>query len=136
MFAQSAIVLFNKLGGKQVRDIVEIRLKELQKRMDDNGRKITLDVDDAAKDWLGAAGVSPLYGARPLSGVLQNHVLIPLSRFIIEESIRDGEVARVSFDRRRNRVVVLRNHESTQGGYDDSMDLDDDLNDPEMQDLD
>lgn len=119
-----------------MRDIVEIRLKELQKRMDDNGRKITLDVDDAAKDWLGAAGVSPLYGARPLSGVLQNHVLIPLSRFIIEESIRDGEVARVSFDRRRNRVVVLRNHESTQGGYDDSMDLDDDLNDPEMQDLD
>lgn len=130
------IVIFNKLGTAQVRDIVDIRLKELQKRMDDNGKKIVLDVDNAAKDWLGAAGVSPIYGARPLAGVIQNNVLIPLSRYIIDESIQENETARVRFDAERNRVVVVPNHEVAGGAYDDeSMDVDD-LDGPEVEQLD
>lgn len=130
------IVIFNKLGSAQVRDIVDIRLRELQKRMDENGKKITLDVDNAAKDWLGAAGVSPIYGARPLAGVIQNNVLIPLSRYIIDESIQEHETARVRFDPQRNRVVVLPNHEGSGGAYDDEdMDVDD-LDEPEIEHLD
>jgi ATP-dependent Clp protease ATP-binding subunit ClpB len=102
-----------------VRDIVNIRLREVQKRIEDNGRKIILDVDDGAKDWLAAAGVSPTYGARPLAGVIQQNLLIPLSRFIIAEAIRDGETAKVTFDAPHNRIVVQPNHSI------DGMELDD-----------
>ena len=93
-----AIVIFARLGSNQVREIVYLRLRELQKRINDNDRKITLEVEPAAKDWLGAAGISATYGARPLANVIQQSILIPLSRYIIEESIKDGESARVTFD--------------------------------------
>lgn len=98
--------------------------RSFAQRIDENGKNITIEVDDAAKDWLGAAGVSPLYGARPLAGVIQNNLLIPLSRYIIEESVQEGETAHVRFDPQRNRIVVVPNHPNMVTG-DDSMDLDD-----------
>lgn len=117
-----AQIIFNKLGGDQVRQIVDVRLKELQKRIDDNNKKITLNISDEAKDWLGAAGVSPLYGARPLASVIQRNLLIPLSRMILSEAVRDGETARVTLDARANRLVVVPNHQTNQDG----MDIDED----------
>jgi ATP-dependent Clp protease ATP-binding subunit ClpB len=54
--------------------------------------------------------------------VITNELLNPLSRYIIEESIRDGEDARVTVDHKANRLVVLPNHASSFKG--DDMDLD------------
>lgn len=59
-------MIFNRLGSTEVRKIVDLRLREVQQRLVTNGRDVTIDVSEAAKDWLGAAGVSPQYGARPL----------------------------------------------------------------------
>lgn len=115
-----------------MREIVDIRLREIQKRIETNGRKIVLDVEPEAKDWLGNAGVSPVYGARPLASVIQQNVLVPLSRYIIEERIKDGETAKVRFDGPTNRVIVIPNHESEFSG----MDLDDDNFDmPDARDI-
>ena len=61
-----SIVIFSRLAGAEIRKIVELRLREVQQRLVANGRDVTIDVSEAAKDWLGAAGVSPAYGARPL----------------------------------------------------------------------
>jgi len=108
-----SIIIFNRLGSAQVRQIVDVRLREVQQRLIDNGKTITLQVDDAAKDWLGHAGVSPLYGARPLARIIQSELLVPLSRRLLEESIRDGEVARVILDAPRNRLNVVPNHAAT-----------------------
>ena len=69
----SAIVVFNPLSKTNIRKVVELRLVEVQDRLREKG--ITLSLDDAAKDWLGAAGYSPAYGARPLNRVIQTEVL-------------------------------------------------------------
>lgn len=87
-------------------------------------------MDDAARDWLGQAGFNPQYGARPLNRTIQNELLHPLSRMILEERIRDGEPARVTADWKANRLYIMPNHEAT------SMDIDgdvDDLDDDEIR---
>ena len=72
----STIVVFNPLSKSSIRKVVELRLLEVQERLKD--KNVTLNVDNAAKDWLGAAGYSPAYGARPLNRVIQNEVSKPL----------------------------------------------------------
>lgn len=105
--------------------IVDVRLADIRKRLTD--RKITLDVDDAAKAYLGSIGYSPTYGARPLNRAIQTEMLNPLSSLILEDRVRDGEVARVRFDGPHNRLVILPNHRGMPNP--DGMDLDDDDDD-------
>jgi len=68
----SAIVVFNPLSKSNIRKVVELRLAEVQDRLKE--KMITLSLDNASKDWLGAAGYSPAYGARPLNRVIQTEV--------------------------------------------------------------
>ena len=58
------ILLFRRLSREDMTGIVEIQLRRLQQLLAE--RKITLEVDDAAKRWLADAGYDPVYGARPL----------------------------------------------------------------------
>jgi len=118
-----SIIIFNRLMRSEVRSIVDIRLKEVQKRLQTNGKNITLDIDNKAKDFLASVGYNPIYGARPLNRAIQNELLNPLSRYIIDESIRDGEVAKVTCDQKANRLVIAPNHQPT--AYMDVDDLDD-----------
>lgn len=53
-------IVFNKLSRETLRSIVDLRLSEVQNRVDD--RQITLNVDDTAKSWLTEHGYSPIYG--------------------------------------------------------------------------
>ncbi|GAA5896934.1 ATP-dependent Clp protease ATP-binding subunit [Sporobolomyces salmoneus] len=106
-----SIVIYNRLSRHDVRSIVEVRIQELQKRLRANGKDITLDVSKPALDFLASVGYHPAYGARPLNRAIQNELLHPLSKFIIDESIRDGETARIDFDPQANRLVVIPNHE-------------------------
>jgi ATP-dependent Clp protease ATP-binding subunit ClpA len=71
----SAIVVFNPLSRSNIRKVVELRLIEVQGRLKE--KNISLNLDDSAKDWLGAAGYSPAYGARPLNRVIQTEVWYP-----------------------------------------------------------
>lgn len=124
----SDVVIFNTLSRKEVRKIVDIQLIEVQKRLTNNGRKIILDVDEGAKDWLAAAGYNPVYGARPLGRTIQHEILNPLSRMLIEERIKDGEKAHITADLRANRIVIKPNHDSVFiNGVDDSDDDDMDV---------
>ena len=99
--------------------IVDIRLKEVQERLTD--RKMKLELDDAAKNYLMSIGYSPVYGARPLNRAIQQELLNPLSVMILSERIRDGETVRVTFDGPHNRLQIIPNHEGTG----ETMDVDD-----------
>jgi len=68
----SAIVVFNPLSRENIRDIIDLRLVEMEERLKD--RNIILQLDDGAKDWLAQTGYSPAYGARPLNRVIQTWV--------------------------------------------------------------
>jgi ATP-dependent Clp protease ATP-binding subunit ClpB len=77
-----------------MKGIVDIQLQRLQKLLVD--RKMTLDVDDKAKEWLGEVGYDPVYGARPLKRVIQRELQNPLAEMILAGRIVDGETVHVT----------------------------------------
>ena len=124
-----SIVTFRKLARSDVRRIVDIRLKELQMRLRDNGRRSRLVVDESAKEWLGSVGYSPTMGARPLGRAIQEQLLHPLSLLLLRGEIHnDDPVIHVTFDPHRNALLVKPNHEPSVPageGDEDLMDEDD-----------
>ena len=88
------ITLFHRLSEKHMHAIVDIQLKQLEKRLID--RKITLDLDESAKDWLAHAGYDPVYGARPLKRVIQKKVQDDLANMILGGEIKDGDKVHVT----------------------------------------
>src|SRR4051812_13989268 len=87
------IILFHRLARSEMGAIVEIQLGRLQKLLDD--RKITLEVDEDAKNWLADKGYDPAYGARPLKRVNQKNVQDPLAELVLSGEIADGSTVRV-----------------------------------------
>lgn len=131
----NSVVIFNRLTRKEIRKIVDLRITEIQKRLEDNGRKVHIQVSDEAKDYLGNAGYSPAYGARPLARLIEKEVLNRLAILILRNSIRDGETAHVELD--DNKIVVLSNHPDS-GTDDDDEDMydEDDVEDVIGEDMD
>ena len=128
-----SIVTFRKLGRMDVRRIVDIRLKEVQKRLIENGRHSRIMVDEEAKNWLGSIGYSPTMGARPLGRAIQDQLLNPLSLLLLRGQIHnDDPEIHVSFDKYRNALTVQANHEAVPGTLDDDdVDMEeDDLDEP------
>ncbi|KAG8993211.1 hypothetical protein FRB90_000743 [Tulasnella sp. 427] len=117
------IIIFRTLSQDNVTSIVDIRLKEIAQRL--APRKITLDLNKDAKHYLASVGYSPVYGARPLSRAIQHELLNPLSMYLLEERIRDGEKCRVTFDGPHNRLKLHPNHRP-KAVKAEAMELDDD----------
>jgi ATP-dependent Clp protease ATP-binding subunit ClpB len=88
------IILFHRLRREHMANIVDIQMKRLQKLLAD--RKITLNLDETAKTWLGNKGYDPAYGARPLKRVIQKYVQDPMAEMILEGKVHDGETVEVS----------------------------------------
>ncbi len=107
----SSIVIFNRLSRKEIRKIVDVRLDEIQKRLASNDRKVKIYCSDDVKDYLGSAGYSPAYGARPLARLIEKEVLNRLAVLILRGGVQDGEVARVVME--DGRINVLPNHEGS-----------------------
>jgi ATP-dependent Clp protease ATP-binding subunit ClpB len=96
------ILLFRRLSRADMRGIVDIQLARLQKLLDD--RKIVLDIDDKARNWLAETGYDPVYGARPLKRVIQRTVQNPLAEAVLAGRVRDGETVPV---RLRDGALVI-----------------------------
>ena len=88
------IVLFRRLQRSDMAAIVEIQLAGLRKLLAD--RKIGLELDRTALDWLAAEGYDSTYGARPLKRVIQRSLQNPLAGMILEGGIKEGDTVRVS----------------------------------------
>ncbi len=87
------VVVFHPLTRAEIRQIVEIQLGSLRKRLAD--RDIGLDVSTAAMDLLADAGFDPVYGARPLKRAIQQRLENPLAEAILRGSFGPGDVIRV-----------------------------------------
>jgi len=88
------IIVFDRLTRSEMGGIVEIQLRRLEKRL--LARKITLDLDAAAKQWLADEGYDPVFGARPLKRVIQHALQDPLAEMILSGEVLDGQTIRVS----------------------------------------
>jgi ATP-dependent Clp protease ATP-binding subunit ClpB len=90
------IVIFDRLAREDMAGIVDIQLGLLGKRL--AIRKITLELDDAARKWLGDKGYDPVYGARPLKRVIQTYLQNPLAEKLLGGEVLDGATVRVTAD--------------------------------------
>jgi ATP-dependent Clp protease ATP-binding subunit ClpB len=93
--------LFLPLTRGQIKRIVGLQLKSLQKRLAD--RQITFEPTDAALDLIATAGYDPVYGARPLKRYIQRHVETALGRKLIAGDIADGTM--VTLDAKDEKLV-------------------------------
>jgi len=87
------IILFHRLGQEHMAPIVDIQVNRVQKLLKD--RKITLDLTDGAKKWLGRVGYDPVYGARPLKRAVQRYLQDPLADKILRGEVPDGSTVHI-----------------------------------------
>ena len=87
-------IIFDRLKRADMDGIVTIQLARLTKRLE--GRKITLDLDAAARTWLADKGYDPVYGARPLKRVIQRYLQDPLAQRLLAGDILDGATVPVT----------------------------------------
>lgn len=104
-----ATVVFNKLGRSTVLDVVGLRLQDVATRL--AGRRVTIDVDDQAKEWLAERGYSSVFGAREVARIVRSEVLFPLARKLLEGRIRDGDAVTIRASADRKTLEIQDVHE-------------------------
>ena len=87
------IILFHRLGVDHMAPIVDIQVGRVGKLLKD--RKVTLDLTDAARAWLGRVGYDPVYGARPLKRAVQRYLQDPLADLILRGDVPDGSNVKI-----------------------------------------
>jgi len=87
------IILFHRLGQAHMAPIVDLQMARVAALLKD--RKITLDLSEAAKRWLGRVGYDPVYGARPLKRAVLRHIQDPLADLLLAGDIPDGHVVHI-----------------------------------------
>jgi ATP-dependent Clp protease ATP-binding subunit ClpB len=106
------VVIFQALGKAEIKQIVEIQLRSLRRRLAE--RNITLELTEAAKELVAREGFDPVYGARPLRRAIQKEIVQPLAIRLLRGEFHDGEHIRV--DARDREIVFERVSESTPAG--------------------
>jgi ATP-dependent Clp protease ATP-binding subunit ClpB len=89
------VVTFRALGSEELTGIVDIQVGVLARRL--AARRLTLQVTDAAREWLALNGFDPVYGARPLRRLVQSAIGDQLARGLLSGEIRDGDTVLVDW---------------------------------------
>ena len=87
-------IIFDRLARADMGAIVQIQLKKLEARL--AARKIVLDLDKAARDWLADEGYDPVYGARPLKRVIQRNLQDQLAQMLLAGEVLDGSTVTIT----------------------------------------
>jgi ATP-dependent Clp protease ATP-binding subunit ClpB len=96
------IVIYRTLGNAQLSQILELRLNELRKLLED--RAISIELTEPARQLILASGSDPAYGARPLKRALQRMIQDPLAMKILDGQILHGAHVRIDVDRESNHL--------------------------------
>ena len=96
------IVIFDYLGAEEIKQIVDLELNKVQKRL---GKKdIRIVVSEKAKQSLARQGFDPNLGARPLKRIIQKLILNPMALKIVTDEIRDGDT--ISIDAEKDNIIL------------------------------
>jgi ATP-dependent Clp protease ATP-binding subunit ClpC len=83
------IIVFHELTEEQLRNIVDLMVKDLQRRLAE--RKLGVELTEKAKTWLAKEGYDPIYGARPLRRAIEHSVENPLSTRLLRGEFKEGD---------------------------------------------
>ena len=98
------VVIFESLSAEQLRGIVDIQVAQLAARLE--ARRLVLDVDAAALDWLAERGYDPAYGARPLRRLVQKAIGDELAKRLLAGDVRDGDRVVVTLAEDGEKLVI------------------------------
>ncbi len=98
------VIVFNNLSEENLKQIVEIQVKYLQRRLAE--KKIDLSLSEKVKKYLAEKGYDPVYGARPLKRVIQKLVENPLAGKIIAGEIKEGEGVKIDYSDSLNTITI------------------------------
>ena len=90
------VIVFDALSTSELTQIVDLQVDRLAARL--AGRRLTLTVTPAAREWLALTGFDPVYGARPLRRLVQSAVGDQLARALLAGDILDGDQVTVDVD--------------------------------------
>ncbi|HET8601058.1 MAG TPA: AAA family ATPase, partial [Segeticoccus sp.] len=102
------IVIFDALTTEELARIVDLQVDALARRLRD--RRITLEVTDAAREWLALTGFDPAYGARPLRRLVQTQIGDQLAKLLLAGQVRDGDTVVVDLDEVNDALVLTPQH--------------------------
>jgi len=88
------VVIFRSLNREDMKSVARIQLQRVKGLLE--AQRLELEVPEAALDWLAAEGFDPLYGARPLKRLIQQVVVNPLSRLVLQGQLQPGGLARLT----------------------------------------
>jgi len=100
------VVLFDPLGTEELTRIVDLQVALLDRRL--APRRISLEVTDAAREWLALTGFDPAYGARPLRRLVQSAIGDALAKALLAGEIQDGDTVKVDMDPEGDGLAVIR----------------------------
>jgi ATP-dependent Clp protease ATP-binding subunit ClpC len=97
------IITFSTINREQMREIVDLQMKEVQDRLSEQG--LMVEVTDAARNWLADVGYDPSFGARPLRRALQKYVESPLSISLLSGQFTAVDIILVDVDEATSTLV-------------------------------
>jgi ATP-dependent Clp protease ATP-binding subunit ClpB len=100
------VIVFDALTTGELTKIVDLQVERLAARL--AGRRLTLTVTPAAREWLAVTGFDPVYGARPLRRLVQSAVGDQLARALLSGEILDGDEVLVDVDEAQDALSVQR----------------------------
>jgi ATP-dependent Clp protease ATP-binding subunit ClpA len=98
-----AIITFNALSPETIDRVVDKFVLQLEGQLADRG--VTIELSPEARAWLGKKGYDPLYGARPLGRVLQEHLKKPLADELLFGNLQKGGVVVVGFNKETEKLT-------------------------------
>ncbi|MFQ5792791.1 MAG: AAA family ATPase, partial [Acidobacteriota bacterium] len=104
------IIIFSPLSTEQMKEIVDLQMKQIRDRLAEHG--LSVELSDAARDWLAHEGYDPAFGARPLRRALQKFVESPLSVKILQGEFAEGDTVIVDYDESQGNVTFRRSEGS------------------------
>ncbi|CAO1625750.1 unnamed protein product [Sympodiomycopsis kandeliae] len=107
-------LVFNKLSQEDLKQIVELRISEIEKRL--SAQRISIQVSDQVRDWLAEKGYDRIYGARPLNRVIRRYLLNPLAKGLISNQIKNGDAVPVTLSEDKEKLEFQFLH---RGGVDE-----------------
>ena len=98
-------IIFHSLKQEELRQIVELQVQRLARRLED--KKLTLQLNADALDWLAAVGYDPVYGARPLKRAIQRELETPIAKAILGGQFSGGHTIAVAVEQERLRFQQI-----------------------------
>ncbi|KAH7907044.1 P-loop containing nucleoside triphosphate hydrolase protein [Hygrophoropsis aurantiaca] len=101
------VVMFRTMSQEVMKEILDKHTDDLKQR--EGLKKLTLDLDSKAKEWLIRAGISREYGARLLTRVIQRELLNPLARALLDGTVQEGDIVLIRVSDEMNGLSVKSN---------------------------